>query len=99
MVVFPVTSLLVLKWRGTASIRSRVLVDHCWKTLSYQEVLKAAVSEVLGRVHCGSKEGCNGNWSLTTDGFLARLPERLPVKALRMTVSLSVPEDHLQVYY
>ena len=34
VVVFPVTSLLVIKWRGTASIRSRVLVDHCWKTLS-----------------------------------------------------------------
>ena len=23
-----------IKWCGTASIRSRVLVDHCWKTLS-----------------------------------------------------------------
>ena len=31
---FPVTSLLVIKWRGTASIRSRVVVDHCWKTSS-----------------------------------------------------------------
>ena len=25
---------IIVKWRATASIRSRVLVDHCWKTLS-----------------------------------------------------------------
>ena len=33
-VVFPVTSLFVTKWRGAASVRSRVLVNHCWKTSS-----------------------------------------------------------------
>ena len=29
VVVFPVTSLFVTKWRGVASIRSRVLRNHC----------------------------------------------------------------------
>ena len=53
--------------------------------------------QVLGWVHCGSKEGCNDHWLLTVDGFLVCLPERLPVKVLWMTVSFLDLENHLSV--
>ena len=43
------------------------------------------------------KKDATINRSLTADGFLVCLPERLPVKALRTTVSLSDLEDCLQV--